>query len=76
MLNCLKEAEQEMDRRFDYMTSQSDYQAGKKYFAYGLKPRFIIIDELAALAAKLERDYASASAFIEYLTELILKGRQ
>lgn len=76
MLNCLKEAEQEMDRRFDYMTSQPDYQAGKKYFAYGLKPRFIIIDELAALAAKLERDYASASAFIEYLTELILKGRQ
>ncbi|KJU96479.1 FtsK/SpoIIIE domain-containing protein [Streptococcus gordonii] len=76
MLNCLKEAEQEMDRRFDYMTSQSDYQAGKKYFAYGLKPRFIIIDELAALAAKLERDYASASVFIEYLTELILKGRQ
>lgn len=76
MLNCLKEAEQEMDRRFDYMTSQPDYQAGKKYFAYGLKPRFIIVDELAALAAKLERDYASASAFIEYLTELILKGRQ
>lgn len=46
------------------------------YSAYRLKPRFIIIDELAALAAKLERDYKSASAFIEYLTELILKGRQ
>ena len=28
------------------------------------------------MAAKLERDYKSASAFIEYLTELILKGRQ
>lgn len=76
MLNCLKDAEQEMDRRFDYMTSHPDYQAGKRYSAYGLKPRFIIIDELAALAAKLERDYKSASAFIEYLTELILKGRQ
>ena len=76
MLHCLKEAEHEMDKRFDYMTSHSDYQAGKKYSAYGLKPRFIIIDELAALAAKLERDYQSASAFIEYLTELILKGRQ
>ena len=76
MLNCLKNAEHEMNRRFDYMTSHQDYQAGKKYSAYGLKPRFIIIDELAALAAKLERDYQSASAFIEYLTELILKGRQ
>lgn len=76
MLNCLKRAETEMDKRYDYMTSQSDYQAGKKYYAYGLKPRFIVIDELAALAAKLDRDFNSSSAFVEYLTELILKGRQ
>ena len=76
MLACLKRAEQEMDKRYDYMTSHPDYQAGKKYYAYGLKPRFIIIDELAALAAKLERDYQSSGDFIEYLTELILKGRQ
>ena len=65
-----------MDKRYDYMTSHPDYQAGKKYYAYGLKPRFIVIDELAALAAKLERDYQSSGDFIEYLTELILKGRQ
>lgn len=76
MLACLKRAEQEMDKRYDYMTSHPDYQAGKKYYAYGLKPRFIVIDELAALAAKLERDYQSSGDFIEYLTELILKGRQ
>ena len=72
----LRNVEQEMDKRYDYMTSHPDYQAGKKYYAYGLKPRFIVIDELAALAAKLERDYQSSGDFIEYLTELILKGRQ
>lgn len=76
MLNCLKQEEKEMDKRYDYMTSQPNYEAGKKYYAYGLKPRFVIIDELAALSAKLERDFDSLSAFIEYLTELILKGRQ
>lgn len=76
MLNCLKRAEIEMDKRYDYMTSRPDYEAGKKYHAYGLKPRFIVIDELAALAAKLDRDFNSSSAFVEYLTELILKGRQ
>ncbi|MDW7798754.1 FtsK/SpoIIIE domain-containing protein [Streptococcus canis] len=76
MLNCLKEAEQEMDKRYDYMTNHPDYQAGKRYSAYGLKPRFIVIDELAALVAKLERDHLSADDFIQYLTELVLKGRQ
>lgn len=76
MLACLREAEADMDKRYAYMTSHEEYEAGKRYSAYGLKPRFVIIDELAAFVASIERDMYSSGEFLDYLTQLVLKGRQ
>lgn len=76
MVSCLLEAKADMDRRYAYMTSHKDYEAGKRYSAYGLKPRFVIIDEMAAFVSAIDRDFNSSGDFMDALTQLVLKGRQ
>jgi len=49
---------------------------GKNYAYYGLKPKFVIIDEFAAFRAEIGTDYKSDGEVDEYLTQLILKARQ
>ncbi|EGG59374.1 conserved domain protein [Enterococcus faecalis TX1467] len=49
---------------------------GKNYAYYGLKPKFIVVDEFAAFKAELANDYATDGDVDEYLTQLILKARQ
>lgn len=74
--NCLKTGVELMNSRFEIMNDSPKYSMGKNYAYYGLKPKFIIIDELAAFKAELAGDYKTEGEFDEYLSQLVLKGRQ
>lgn len=76
MVSCLENAVSFMNKRYLEMTKHPDYEAGKRYSAYGLKPIFIVFDEWAALMAELEKDYKTGSQVMEYVTQIVLKGRQ
>ncbi|MGT2896013.1 FtsK/SpoIIIE domain-containing protein [Streptococcus entericus] len=76
MVQMLADAVQFMNQRYLQMTQHPEYQAGKRYSAYGFKPLFLIFDEWAALMAELEKDYKIREAVIDYLTQIVLKGRQ
>lgn len=76
MIQCLKENVEFMDKRYQAMTSHPDFSPGKRYSAYGFKPKFIVFDEWAAFMASLNNDYKSMGLVEEYLTQIILKGRQ
>ena len=52
------------------------FQAGKNFTHYGMTPKFILVDEWAALMAKIDRDYSLQSELMEYLSQLVLEGRQ
>ena len=52
------------------------FQAGKNFTHYDMKPKFILVDEWAALMAKIDRDYSQQSELMEYLSQLVLEGRQ
>lgn len=74
--NCLKTGVELMNSRFEMMNNSPKYSMGKNYAYYGLKPKFIIIDELAAFKAELAGDYKTEGEFDEHLSQLVLKGRQ
>lgn len=76
IVNCLKNAVELMNARFEMMNNSPDYKMGKNYAYYGLKPKFIVIDEFAAFKAELANDYSTDGEVDEYLTQLILKARQ
>ncbi|HEM6281338.1 TPA: cell division protein FtsK [Streptococcus suis] len=76
MIACLKENVYFMDERYQAMTNHPDFSPGKRYSAYGFKPKFIVFDEWAAFMVSLDNDYKSLSLVQEYLTQIILKGRQ
>lgn len=76
MVSCLSTAVDLMNDRYLQMTQHPNYQAGKRYSAYDMKPIFIIFDEWAAFMAELEKDYKTASQVMDYLTQIVLKGRQ
>ncbi|HEM3612994.1 TPA: cell division protein FtsK [Streptococcus suis] len=76
MIQCLKDNVDFMDKRYQVMTNHPDFSPGKRYSAYGFKPKFIVFDEWAAFMASLDNDYKSLSLVQEYLTQIILKGRQ
>ena len=76
MVTCIKNAVTEMNDRYEQMNTSPDYKMGKTYAYYGLKPKFIFIDEFAAWMAELSNDFKTAGEVEEYLTQLILKGRQ
>ncbi|EMF0536205.1 cell division protein FtsK [Enterococcus hirae] len=74
--NCLRTGVELMNSRFEMMNSSPKYSMGKNYAYYGLKPKFIVIDELAAFKAELAGDYKTEGEFDEHLSQLVLKGRQ
>jgi hypothetical protein len=76
IIACLKNAVNLMNSRFEMMNNSPDYKMGKNYAYYGLKPKFIVIDEFAAFKAELANDYKTDAEVDEYLTQLILKARQ
>lgn len=76
IITCLKDNVTEMENRYETMQNHSDYKVGKNFAQYGLKPKFIIIDEWAAFIAKIENDYRLQAEATEYLTQIILEGRQ
>ena len=76
IINCFKENVEFMKKRYEVLTSFPDYRPGTYYTHYNLKPKFILVDEWAALMAKIDRDYSQQSELMEYLTQIVLEGRQ
>ena len=65
-----------MEKRYKLMSSSHKFQAGKNFTHYDMKPKFILVDEWAALMAKIDRDYSQQGELMEYLSQLVLEGRQ
>ena len=65
-----------MEKRYELMSTSPKFQAGKNFMYYGMKPKFILVDEWAALIAKIDRDYSLQAEVTEYLTQLVLEGRK
>ena len=76
IINCFKENVEFMEKRYKLMSSSSKFQAGKNFKHYDMKPKFILVDEWAALMAKIDRDYSQQAELMEYLSQLVLEGRQ
>lgn len=76
IISCLKDNVTEMENRYETMQNHPDYKIGKNFAQYGLKPKFIVIDEWAAFIAKIENDYRLQAEATEYLTQIVLEGRQ
>lgn len=76
IIQCFKENVEFMEKRYELMSTSPKFQAGKNFTHYGMKPKFILVDEWAALIAKIERDYSLQAEVTEYLTQLVLEGRQ
>ena len=76
IIQCFKENVAFMERRYELMSTSPKFQAGKNFTHYGMTPKFILVDEWAALMAKIDRDYSLQSELMEYLSQLVLEGRQ
>ena len=76
IIQCFKENVAFMEKRYELMSSSPIFQAGKNFTHYGMTPKFILVDEWAALMAKIDRDYSLQSELMEYLSQLVLEGRQ
>ncbi|MFY0999485.1 FtsK/SpoIIIE domain-containing protein [Streptococcus sp. AD045-1] len=76
IIHCFRENVEFMKKRYEVLTSFPDYRPGTFYTQYNLKPKFILVDEWAALMAKIDRDYSQQSELMEYLTQIVLEGRQ
>lgn len=76
IVDCLRANVEEMEERYRYMKNHPDFVAGMNFAKFGLRPKFIIFDEWAALMAKLEGNYQLQQQVNQYLTQLILEARQ
>ena len=76
IINCFKENVEFMEKRYQLISSSPKFQAGKNFKHYDMKPKFILVDEWAALMAKIDRDYSQQAELMEYLSQLVLEGRQ
>ena len=76
IIRCFKENVEFMEKRYNLMSSSPKFQAGKSFKHYDMKPKFILVDEWAALMAKIDRDYSQQAELMEYLSQLVLEGRQ
>lgn len=76
IIQCFKENVAFMEKRYELMSNSPKFQAGKNFTHYGMTPKFILVDEWAALMAKIDRDYSLQSELMEYLSQLVLEGRQ
>ena len=76
IIQCFKDNVVFMEKRYELMSTSPKFQAGKNFTHYGMTPKFILVDEWAALMAKIDRDYSLQSELMEYLSQLVLEGRQ
>lgn len=76
IIKCLKDNVSFMEERYEAIQNHPDYKIGKNFQDYGLKPKFIVIDEWTAFIAKIENNYNLQSQAIEYLSQIVLEGRQ
>lgn len=76
IIQCFRENVEFMEKRYELMSTSPNFQAGKNFTYYGMKPKFILVDEWAALIAKIDRNYSLQAEITEYLTQLVLEGRQ
>ena len=76
IIQCLKDNVMFMEKRYQVIQNHPEYKIGKSFSDYGMKPKFIVIDEWAALMAKIDSDYRLQAQVTEYLTQLVLEGRQ
>lgn len=76
IIQCFKENVAFMEKRYELMSTSPKFQAGKNFTHYDMTPKFILVDEWAALMAKIDRDYSLQSELMEYLSQLVLEGRQ
>lgn len=76
IIQCFKENVTFMEKRYELMSKSHKFQAGKNFTHYGMTPKFVLVDEWAALMAKIDRDYSLQSELMEYLSQLVLEGRQ
>lgn len=76
IIACLKDNVTFMEDRYEAIQNRPDYKIGKNFSDYGLKPKFIVIDEWAAFIAKIENDYHLQAEATEYLSQIVLEGRQ
>ena len=76
IIQCFKENVAFMEKRYELMSNSPKFQAGKNFTHYGMTPKFVLVDEWAALMAKIDRDYSLQSELMECLSQLVLEGRQ
>ena len=76
IIQCFKENVAFMEKRYELMSTSPKFQAVKNFTHYGMTPKFVLVDEWAALMAKIDRDYSLQSELMEYLSQLVLEGRQ
>lgn len=71
---CLKNAVDEMNRRYVYMKLLPNYTTGKNFAFYDIPPYFVIVDEWAAFFTTL--NYKEQDEILGYVKQLVLKARQ
>ena len=77
IINCFKENVEFMEKRYERMSTSSKFQAGKNFLLTMIwNQNLFLVDEWAALMAKIDRDYSQQSELMEYLSQLVLEGRQ
>ena len=78
IVNCVINAWKMMNKRYDYMRQSPQNKMGLDYSDYGMKPTFIIIDEVGAMTSELEgmRGSRLAAEYFNALQQIAQKGRQ
>ncbi len=70
----LREANEEMERRFRMMSESEQYQLGSNFRNFDLPPYFVIFDEVTAFTSTLDKK--ELQEMNDYLINIIMKGRQ
>ncbi|HDZ8776361.1 TPA: DUF87 domain-containing protein [Staphylococcus aureus] len=70
----LREANEEMERRFRMMSESEHYQLGSNFRNFDLPPYFVIFDEVTAFTSTLDKK--ELQEMNDYLINIIMKGRQ
>jgi len=78
IVNCVINVWKMMNQRYDFMRQSPQNKMGLDYSDYGMKPTFIIIDEVGAMTSELEgmRGSRIAAEYFNALQQIAQKGRQ
>lgn len=75
IIQNMRETYEGMIKRFDSMRARKDYQAGKDFTYYKLRPVVLIIDEFVALQQSFIKK-EDKEKFNYYLRQIVLMGRE